>query len=177
MSATNDAGGMNQVVARFANGSVIKGYTRDFHPERPQFHILQKGASTGIPVKVPELKAVFFVRDLLGNRLHSKNRKFPVADQGPQQGRRIAVLFKDGELLVGNALYVLRGEARFLRDARRSRGEQPARVRRAGRDRAGETRTGCGEARARRTDAEVQVQAARRRLNDTLFLLYRIIRL
>ena len=103
MSATNDAG-MNQVVARYANGSVIKGHTRDFHPDHPQFHVLTKGSSSGVPVRLSELKAVFFVRDLVGNRLRNKNRKFPPVDQGPQSGRRIAVLFKDGELLVGNAL-------------------------------------------------------------------------
>ncbi len=102
MSGVND--GNNLVVARFANGAVIKGFTRDFHPDHPRFHVLPKGAAAGVQVQVSELKAVFFVRDLLGNRTRNKNRKFPPVDQGPQTGRRIAVLFKDGELLVGNAL-------------------------------------------------------------------------
>ena len=104
MQSSGNPGEANLVVARFANGQIIKGMTRDFYPDRPQFHVLAKGALTGVPVKVSELKAIFFVRDLLGNRLRNKTRKFPAVDQGPQTGRRIAVLFKDGELLVGNAL-------------------------------------------------------------------------
>jgi hypothetical protein len=100
------AGGREQnlVVARYASGQVVKGYTQDFHPDHPVFHVLPKGGSGPVSVKLSELKAVFFVRDLIGNRLRNKNRKFPAVDQGPQQGKRVAVLFKDGELLVGHAL-------------------------------------------------------------------------
>jgi len=93
----------NLVVARYRNGQVVKGYTRDFFPERPLFHVLPKGGSQSIPVKTAELKGVFFVRDLIGNRMRHKNRRFPAMDTGPQAGRRIAVLFEDGELLVGHA--------------------------------------------------------------------------
>jgi len=93
----------NLVVARYRNGQVVKGYTRDFFPDRPQFHVLPKGGHTAVPVRTQELKAVFFVRDLMGNRLRHKNRKFPAVDAGPQSGRRIAVLFEDGELIVGHA--------------------------------------------------------------------------
>ena len=97
------AGESNLVVARYRNGQVIKGYTRDFFPDRPLFHVLPKGGQATVPIKTAELKGVFFVHDLLGNRLHNKGRRFPAVDQGPQTGRRIAVLFEDGELLVGYA--------------------------------------------------------------------------
>jgi hypothetical protein len=97
------AGDNNLVVARYRNGQVVKGYTRDFFPERPVFHVLPRGGSQPVPVKTAELKGVFFVRDLLGNKLRHKNRRFPATDQGPQLGRRIAVLFEDGELLVGHS--------------------------------------------------------------------------
>jgi hypothetical protein len=97
------AGENNLVVARYRNGQVVKGYTRDFYPERPVFHVLPKGAGQVVPVRTAELKGVFFVRDLLGNRLRHKNRRFPAQDSGPQAGRRIAVLFEDGELLVGHS--------------------------------------------------------------------------
>jgi hypothetical protein len=93
----------NLVVARYRNGQVVKGYTRDFFPERPLFHVLPRGGSQPVPVRTAELKGVFFVRDLLGNRLRHKNRRFPALDPGPQSGRRIAVLFEDGELLVGHS--------------------------------------------------------------------------
>ena len=102
--AANAAGGENNlVVARYRNGQVVKGYTRDFFPDRPLFHVLPKGGQTAVPIKTAELKGVFFVRDLVGNRVRNKGRRFPAVDQGPQTGRRIAVLFEDGELLVGYA--------------------------------------------------------------------------
>ncbi len=109
MSLTSQPGGTlaggenNLVVARLRNGDVVKGYTRDFFPDRPLFHVLPKGGQVAFAVKTAELKALFFVRDLLGNRMRNKGRRFPAVDQGPQTGRRIAVLFEDGELLVGYA--------------------------------------------------------------------------
>jgi hypothetical protein len=108
MSGTVHSGGApggenNLVVARFRSGQVVKGYTRDFFPDRPLFHVLPKGGQATVPVKTAELKGLFFVHDLLGNRLHNKGRRFPAVDHGPQTGRRIAVLFEDGELLVGYA--------------------------------------------------------------------------
>ena len=93
----------NLVVARYRNGKVVKGYTRDFFPDRVLFHVLSRGAQEAVPVKTAELKGVFFVRDLVGNRLRHKNRRFPAQDTGPQLGRRIAVMFEDGELLIGHA--------------------------------------------------------------------------
>lgn len=111
MSETTHAGGppngpgtVNLVVARFQNGSMVKGSTQDFYPERPIFHVVPRGATQAVNIRMSELKAVFFVRDLLGNRLRNKQRDFPTADPSPAPGRRIAVQFKDGELLVGYAL-------------------------------------------------------------------------
>ena len=103
MNPTIPSGENTLVVARYRTGEVVKGYTRDFFPERPVFHILPKGGQVSVQVKTPELKGVFFVRDLLGNRLRNKGRRFPAVDQGPHTGRRVAVLFEDGELLVGYA--------------------------------------------------------------------------
>ena len=101
MNPTIPSGENNLVVARYRTGEVVKGYTRDFFPERPVFHVLPKGGQVSVQVKTPELKGVFFVRDLLGNRLRNKGRRFPAVDLGPHTGRRVAVLFDDGELLVG----------------------------------------------------------------------------
>jgi hypothetical protein len=101
---TTPAGGENNlVVARYRNGQVVKGYTRDFFPDRPQFHVLSRGAEQAVAVRTAELKGLFFVRDLIGNKNRHKNRRFPAQDTGPQLGRRIAVMFEDGELLIGHA--------------------------------------------------------------------------
>lgn len=96
-------GEVNLVVARYRNGQVVKGQTSDFFPDRAIFHVVPRGSAQAVPVRTAELKGVFFVRDLLGNRLRHKNRRFPSQDEGPQNGRRIAVLFEDGELLVGHS--------------------------------------------------------------------------
>jgi hypothetical protein len=99
---TTVAGASSLVVARYRDGQVIKGYTRDFVPGQSQFHVLPRGGLQPLPVDTAELKGVFFVRDLAGNKLFHKKRLFPAFDAGPQSGRRIAVVFEDGELLVGH---------------------------------------------------------------------------
>lgn len=93
---------MNKVVARFADGRTIKGTTVDFSPTRGVFHVLDATApaeACAVEVPMEELKAVFFVKDLAGNPL----REGPKGS-GPQRlaaGRRIRVVFKDGEVLEG----------------------------------------------------------------------------
>jgi len=91
------------VVAHERKGRVVKGSTRDFFPDRTLFHIRPPDASVTLHVRMNELKAVYFVRDLTGSPEHAKLRAFPPADPMPTVGRRIAVLFQDGELLVGHA--------------------------------------------------------------------------
>ncbi len=103
---------MNLVVARFLDGHMVKGSTEDFFPERPMFHVQSRsGGSQAIRMK--DLKAVFFVRDLFGNSGHNKSREFPPAEVR-DQGKKIAVLFKDGELLVGHTLTYLPGKQGFF---------------------------------------------------------------
>ena len=52
-----------------------------------------------LEVKVPDLKAVYFVRSLNGDPEHQKTNEFP--PQAPAPGRKVKVTFKDGEVLVG----------------------------------------------------------------------------
>ena len=91
---------MNQVVARFLDGTTLKGQTNDFLPTKNLFHISPDGAGGGAKpqeVKVPDLKALYFVRSLDGNPDHQKTNYF----LAPMPGRRVQVTFKDGEVLVG----------------------------------------------------------------------------
>ena len=93
---------MNHVVARFQDGRILKGQTNDFLPARGTFHLVPEGATAAdkpVEVLVPELKALFFVRDLAGNPDHKKTNAFDPAK--PPQGRKVRVEFKDGELLIG----------------------------------------------------------------------------
>jgi hypothetical protein len=91
---------MNQVVARCQDGRVLKGLTNDFFPAKDRFHLLPAGSPAGaVPVEVvvSSLKAVFFVHDLKGSPDHKKTNAFDHA----LPGRKIRVVFKDGEVLVG----------------------------------------------------------------------------
>jgi len=88
------------VVARFTDGVMLKGTTRDFSPNKPDFHVYSSGDLRAKAVKVPlaRLKAVFFVKTLEGDKDHVEGTEAPDT-QG--QGRPLRVTFKDGEVLVG----------------------------------------------------------------------------
>jgi hypothetical protein len=93
---------MNKVVARYADGRVVKGVTADFFPGRETFHLsVASGAPAAAPLEiwVKDLKAVFFVKDLAGNPQHVERKEFDPLR--PPTGRRIRVVFNDGEVFVG----------------------------------------------------------------------------
>jgi len=92
---------MNRIVAHFQDGRLLKGFTTDFLPAKDHFHLTGEGEPAGSKpqdVKVADLKALFFVKTFTGNPGHKD-----LADAGaaPVQGRRIRVVFKDGETIVG----------------------------------------------------------------------------
>lgn len=93
---------MNKVVARFVDGRLLRGLTFDFEPSRAHFHINAADAPPGskpVEVHLKELKALFFVRDFAGDPQHHDRKEFDPAK--PPMGRKIRVVFKDGETLVG----------------------------------------------------------------------------
>lgn len=92
----------NRVVARFADGRLIKGVTSDFIPAKDRFHVALAEAPVGskpVEILTKDLKALFFVKDFSGNPKHEEANAFGPA--GPPPGRKIKVIFKDGEILVG----------------------------------------------------------------------------
>jgi len=92
----------NKVVVRFADGRVLKGNTTDFLPTRDRFHLATIGSAPGakpVPILVSDLKALIFVKDFAGNPSHEERKEF--SSERSAAGRRIRVLFKDGEMLVG----------------------------------------------------------------------------
>jgi len=94
-----------KVIVRFANGRLIKGYTSDFYPNKPLFRIRPAEADltdAGIDVFVKELKAVFFVKDFIGNSEYHEKKDF--AGNPPSVGRKMEVTFSDGEVLVGTTM-------------------------------------------------------------------------
>jgi hypothetical protein len=95
---------MNQVVARYLDGHLVKGHTVDFLPSVERFHLFPAGAYPGarpLEIQVMDLKGVFFVKNLQGNPAHVKRNLFEPTNLTP--GKKVRVVFKDGEVLVGHA--------------------------------------------------------------------------
>ncbi len=92
----------NKVVARYADGRIVKGATSDFVAARERFHVSVANASAQsrpVEIETKDLKALFFVKDFAGDPQHVEQKEFDAAR--PPAGRRVRVTFKDGEVLVG----------------------------------------------------------------------------
>ncbi len=105
----------NRVVARFRDGAVVKGTTSDFFPNRAVFHVMPSDGSKGLEVRVEDLKALFFVQNLEGDPTRNDARGFISGPKEHPRGRKIAVVFRDGELVCGYSLgYTPQRDAFFL---------------------------------------------------------------
>jgi hypothetical protein len=89
----------NKVVMHLKNGSIRKGVTNDFLPNKPRFHFTGMDGSIE-PVDIDSLKALFFVKDIEGN----KDYKESYNDIIQGGGRKIRVEFADGEVIIGYVL-------------------------------------------------------------------------
>ena len=88
----------NLVVAAFKDGRRVKGQTLDFFPNREAFHVQAEDGQVA-EIRIKDLKSVFFVRNLAGDPVHRKVNEFDLT--GTLSGRRIRIVFFDGEELVG----------------------------------------------------------------------------
>ena len=87
------------MVARFKDGSLIKGKIHDFFIGKSEFRFETiKGELRNIFVE--ELKAIFWVKDFQGNKNHKDKFNFDL-DIG---GRRIRVRFFYFELIIGHTI-------------------------------------------------------------------------
>ena len=93
-----------KIVARYVDGRVAKGLSQDFFPNKDRFHIYPTDKSSGetVEISLKELKAVFFVRDFVGDFQYNERKEYLEGDK--PSGRKIEVTFKDGEVLVGTTL-------------------------------------------------------------------------
>ena len=93
----------NRIVARYLDGRTLKGQTADFLPTKSVFHVIpspQAGTSIQVvEVKLADLKAVFFVKDLVGDAAYNEAKAF--APEVRAMGRKVQVEFADGEMIVG----------------------------------------------------------------------------
>jgi len=93
-----------KVVARYTNGRMIKGMTHDFFPNKDRFHVATEDNPLNKPVEVTlkDLKAVFVVRDFLGDSKYVERKKYQEGDT--PYGIPLEVTFADGEVMVGSSM-------------------------------------------------------------------------
>jgi len=90
----------NEVVAHYLDGRVVKGITLDVDPGRPLCHIRTATQGT-LEVKLTELKALFFVKDLVGNSGRNDVLALEPKDGRARGSYPIELEFVDGERLIG----------------------------------------------------------------------------
>ncbi len=88
-----------KLVVHKKDGTIYKGVTQDFDPHREAFHFLPAEGG-GIPVRMElaEMKALFWVKDYIGNRQHVSQHSFAKVDRAAE---RTVVTFQDGEEIWG----------------------------------------------------------------------------
>ena len=93
-----------KVVVRYSDGRLIKGFTEDFFPNKERFHLMPADNPSGgaIEVSIKDLKAIFMVRDFVGDPLYKERKKYMEGEK--PSGKKVEVTFTDGEVLVGSTL-------------------------------------------------------------------------
>jgi len=95
------------VVVHFKDGRLIKGFTRDFTPTKTSFHLTSeqdKDRGSEYEIELTDLKAIFFVKTLEGNRDYAEKKRFEEVDTSGLKGLKIRVEFEDGEIIRGISL-------------------------------------------------------------------------
>lgn len=91
-----------KIVVHFTDGGLIKGFSNDFFPNKEQFHLTDHSSDEIIDIDVSDLKAIFFVKDFEGKSDYQERKGF--LDDQNIQGRKVRVIFQDGEAIVGSVL-------------------------------------------------------------------------
>ena len=90
----------NKIVVHMKGGAIHKGITHDFDPRAASFYLLPAEGG-GVPrrIELEQMKALFYVKDYVGNRDYVARHQFDEA-KGP--GRKAIVVFSDGEEVWGS---------------------------------------------------------------------------
>ena len=94
---------------------MVKGSTSDFVPAKDFFHVASTDAAAGTKptlVHVKDLKAIFFVKDFAGRPDYTPTNEFEGERTPP--GRKIKVVFADGEVIVGTTQGYQPGRSGFF---------------------------------------------------------------
>lgn len=90
----------NEVVAHYLDHRIVKGQSLDVDPAKPTCHVRTVDQDV-VEVKLADLKALFFVRDLAGDPSKHDAAAVVPADARTRGAAVIEVEFTDGEKVVG----------------------------------------------------------------------------
>jgi hypothetical protein len=93
---------MNKVVARYANGTIVKGSSINVDVAKPTIHVRTADGKT-VEVRLAELKALFFVKTLEGDAAHNEAMNAAPGDSRGRGSHLLDMRFRDGERLVAFA--------------------------------------------------------------------------
>jgi len=95
-----------KVVVKYQNGEIIKGWVEEFQLDRNYFilyPLIEYCQEERVEINFDSLKAVFFVKDFIGDKNYKKVRTFNVDLKITPSQRKLIVIFKDGENLYGTS--------------------------------------------------------------------------
>lgn len=95
-----------KAVVKYQNGEIIKGWVEDFRLDRESFilfPLIEYSEEERMEINFESLKAVFFVKDFIGDKNYKKVRTFDVDFNITPSQRKLIVNFKDGEHLYGTS--------------------------------------------------------------------------
>ena len=96
-----------KVVVKCKDGKMLKGWVEEFKPQRESFilfPLFEYSEEKNLVINFESLKAVFFVKDFIGNKDYQKVRTFNVDVVITPTQRKIIVNFIDNENLYGTCL-------------------------------------------------------------------------
>jgi len=95
-----------KAVVKYKNGEIIKGWVEDFRLDRESFvlfPLIEYSEEERMGINFNALKAVFFVKDFIGDKNYKKVRTFNVDLKITPSQRKLIVNFEDGEHLYGTS--------------------------------------------------------------------------
>jgi hypothetical protein len=95
----------NKIVLHYEGGKLYKGVTSNFSPNKDTFHLVlmtDPPDSKPLELTITGLKGLFYVKDYFGKPDYHEKKEFNPSI--PVVGRKIKILFKDGELMVGTTV-------------------------------------------------------------------------
>jgi len=95
-----------KAVVKYQNGEIIKGWIEDFQPDQESFVLfllIEYNEEERMEINFESLKAVFFVKNFIGDKNYKKVRTFNVDLKIIPSQRKLIVNFLDGEHLYGTS--------------------------------------------------------------------------